>query len=117
MSDSDRRSGGRVDSIVVVQLEGAGHSIARNASERGLLIATRTELVVGDHLEITVRGRSTTHRTKARVVRVEKTPPSEAWPFRAALDLADALPPELIEEGSEAAAIFLRPGSIPPSSG
>ena len=78
MSDSDRRSGARVESIVVVQLEGAaaGHSIARNASERGLLIATRTELVVGDHLEITVRGRSTTHKTKARVVRVEKTPPT-----------------------------------------
>jgi hypothetical protein len=39
-------------------------------------------------------------------VRVEKTPPSEEWPFRIALELDEPLPAELIEEGARLAATF-----------
>ncbi len=116
MAEDNRRESERIESIVLVQLDADRHGIARNASSRGLLIATRSKLTAGDRIQITVRGRRESVETRARVVRVEETPPTEAWRYRVALELEDALPAELIEEGTAAAALFLRPGSIPPPS-
>jgi hypothetical protein len=104
MADSDRRTSQRVESIVVVALDSERHAVTRNASERGLLIATRSRFSPGDRIEVTVYGKSASLRTGARVVRVDETPPTESWRYRVALELDEVLPAELIEEGCAAAA-------------
>lgn len=109
VSEEERRSGNRVDAVVILQLDAEGrYGVSRDVSERGLLIATRTELKPGDRLDVTVRAKDQALKRTARVVRVEKAPPSEEWPFRVAMELDEPLPPEVIADGSKAAATFLR---------
>jgi hypothetical protein len=114
MTGTDRRAASRIESVVVVELDAIRHGVARNASERGLLIATRTKLTPGDRLEITVHGRRASIQTIGRVMRVEETRPTDAWRYRVALQLDDNIPADILEEGAETAARFLRHGSVPP---
>lgn len=115
MSEKERRAGERVEAIVVLQLDDQGrYGVTRDVSERGLLIATRNEFKPGDRLEVTIHGKGEQLKRTARVVRVEKSPPNEEWPFRIAMELDEALPSELIEQGTKAAAIFQRAGSQRP---
>ena len=115
MSENERRAGDRVEAIVVLQLDADGrYGVTRDMSDRGLLIATRTELQVGDRLEVTIQAKGQALKRSARVVRVQKAPPEEQWPFRIAMELDESLPPEVIEQGTKAAGIFQRPGSVRP---
>lgn len=118
-SQDDRRAAERHEAVVVVQLDEAGrHGVTRDVSEKGLLIATRSEFAVGDRLEITVHANNGPFKAKARVVRVEETPPEEPWRFRIALELDEPLPHEVAEDGARAAATLLRHSNSrpPPSS-
>lgn len=109
MSEKERRAGERLEAIIVVQLDEEGHyAVSRDVSERGLLIATRGDLRPDDRLHVIVHAKGQSLERTARVVRVEKTAPSEEWPFRAALELDEPLPKEVIEEGSRTAATFRR---------
>jgi hypothetical protein len=110
MTDKDRRTGERVEAIVVLQLDEQGrYGVTRDVSDKGLLIATREELRAGDRLDVVVYVKDQSLKRVARVVRVEKSPPSEEWPFRVAMELDGPLPSVVIEEGTRAAATFRRP--------
>ena len=101
MSEKERRAGERVEAIVVLQLDEEGrYGVTRDISDRGLLIATRIELQVGDRLDVVVHAKASSLKRSTRVVRVQKSPPSEEWPFRIAMELDEPLPPEVIEEGT-----------------
>lgn len=105
-----------MEAVVVLQLDEEGrYGVSRDVSERGLLVATRHELRAGDKIEVVVHAKGQSLKRTARVVRVQKSPPEEEWPFRIALELDEPLPPEVIEEGTKAATTFLRNGSAPPS--
>jgi hypothetical protein len=107
MTDKERRTGERVGAMVVLQLDDEGrYAVSRDVSERGLLVASREQLRIDDRLDVVVHGKGQSLKRTARVVRVEKTPPSEEWPFRIALELDEPLPAELIEEGARLAATF-----------
>ena len=109
MSENERRTGERLDAVILVQLDDEGrYGVSRDASERGVLIATREQLRVGDRIDVVIHAKGQLLQRKARIVRLEKAPPSEEWPFRAALELDEALPKEVLEEGTRAAATFLR---------
>ena len=115
MSENERRAGARVEAIVVLQLDEQGrYGVTRDMSDRGLLIATRNELQVGDRLEVTIPAKGEALKRAARVVRVEMAPPKEEGPFRVAMELDESLPEEVVEQGTRAAAIFQRPGSQRP---
>jgi hypothetical protein len=112
MGDSDRRAAERVEAIVVLQLDADGrYGVTRDVSERGLLLATRSEFKIDDRLEVVLFGKGEPLKRKARVVRVEKAGPTEEWPFRVAMELDEPFPPDLIEQGAKAAATFQRAGS------
>lgn len=118
MSEKERRAGERVEAIVVLQLDDEGrYGVTRDMSDRGLLIATRNEFQPGDRLEVTIQAKGDPLKRTARVVRVEKSPPNEEWPFHIAMELDEPLPPEVIEQGTKAAAIFQRHGSQRPPAG
>lgn len=103
--------------MVLVQLdESTQYGVTRDVSERGLLIATRSLMKVGDRLEVAIHDRAGVVRAKARVVRVEDTPPEEAWRYRVALELDEPLPSHVVENGTKAAARFLPSSSPPPRS-
>lgn len=107
MTEKDRRTGERLEALVVLQLDEQGrYGVTRDVSDRGLLIATRDELRVDDRLDVVILAKGQSFKRKARVVRVERTPPTEEWPFRVAMELEEPLPSEVIEEGSRAAATF-----------
>lgn len=115
MAESDRRAAERVEAIVVLQLDSEGrYGVTRDVSERGILLATRGEFQVDDRLEVVVFGKGESLKRKARVVRVEKLAPTEEWPFRVAMELDEPFPPEVIEQGTTAAATFQRAGSQRP---
>lgn len=112
MRDKERRTGERVDGIIVLQLDGEGrYGVTRDISDRGLLIATRSELKTDDRLDVVIHTKTQSLKRTARVVRVEKSPPSEEWPFRVAMELDEPLPREIIDEGAKAAATFVRSSS------
>jgi hypothetical protein len=105
--EADRRSVSRVDALVVVSLgEGRRHSVTRNVSERGLLIATRSKLEVGDRLELEMMTNSGTFSASGRVVRVDE-PPGAEWRYLVGLELDAALPHDVIEDGADTAARLL----------
>jgi hypothetical protein len=121
MSEEDnRRNAQRQDAIVLVEVtseEKAGRvGVTRNASDRGLLIATRTRFKVDDRLELTVHGKQGPLRVNARVVRVSESPPKESWRYAVAVHLDEPLPEEYLREGASAAAKLLSSGSKPPSA-
>lgn len=108
--DKERRTKDRVEAIVILQLDENGrYGVTRDMSDRGLLMATRDELRPGDRLDVTILAKGQSLKRNARVVRVERTPPSEEWPFRVALELDEPLPKDVIEEGSRVATTFHRP--------
>jgi hypothetical protein len=108
----EQRSAQRFDAIVVVSLDDKGsYGVARDASERGLLIATRHVLETGDRLNVTLQTSSGAIERSCRVVRVTVTPPEEAWRFRVALELDEPLPKETVDEGSRVAATFDEPAA------
>ena len=86
--------------------EGRRHSVTRNVSERGLLIATRSKLDVGDRLEMEIVTKSGTFAASGHVVRIEE-PPGAEWRYLVGLELDAALPPDVIEDGAETAARLL----------
>src|SRR5688572_25590419 len=107
--EDNRRAAERVEAMVLVQFDSEGrHGVTRDVSTKGLLIATRYAFRVGDRLEVTIHAKSGSTKTRAKVVRVEETPPSEPWRFRIAMELDEELKKETIEEGAEAAAVLLR---------
>jgi len=114
--EDERRSAERVDAMVLVQFDDEGrHGVTRDVSSKGLLIATRYKFREGDRLEVTIHAKSGHVKTTAKVVRVEETPPSEAWRYRIAMELEEALATSVIEEGAEAAATLLgRASQHPP---
>jgi hypothetical protein len=116
MTDKERRAGERVEGIVVLQLDESGrYGVTRDISDKGLLIATRSEMKPGDRLDVVLRTKDLQLKRKARVVRVEKSPPNEEWPFRVAMELDEPLPREVIDEGAKAATTFTRASDRPPS--
>ena len=116
-SEANRRASERVDAIVVVKLDEDGrHGVTRDVSEKGLLIATRSRFSPGDRLDLTVYAATGTMRANARVVRVDDTPPEEAWRYRLAVELEEPLPQDVIENGARAAATLLRRPSEPPAT-
>src|SRR5690606_21690358 len=115
MTDNDkekeRRAGERLEAIVVLQLDEEGrYGVTRDMSDRGLLVATREELRPDDRLDVVVHAKGQSFKRSARVVRVQRTPPSEEWPFRVAMELDEPLPSDVIEEGTRAAATFRHSG-------
>jgi hypothetical protein len=120
LSEQDRRTAARVDAILVVELsseeKGSRQGITRNVSERGLLIATRSKFNPGDRLELTLLAANASPvNVNARVVRVDETPPEQAWRYRVAVELEEAVPGGLIEDGAAAAARLLgRASTAPP---
>jgi len=107
--ESDRRNGTRVEALVVVQLDDAGrYGVTRDVSTKGVLLATRVPLAIGAELDLVILGARGKHETKATVVRVERTAPTEEWPFRIAMNLVEELPEHLIEDGTNAAATLYR---------
>ena len=109
MSENERRTAERLEAMVIVQLDEQGrYGVSRDVSERGLLIATREELRPEDRLQVVVHVKDQSLQRTARVVRVERTPPTEEWPFRAALELDEPLPKEVIDAGTQTAATFHR---------
>ena len=120
MTESNRRAAERVEAIVVLQLDADGrYGVTRDVSERGLLLATRSEFKLDDRLEVVIFQKGEPLKRKARVVRVEKAAPTEQWPFFVAMELDEPFPPEVIEQGTQAAATFQRAGSQrpPPARG
>lgn len=107
MAEDERRAGERFEAIVVLQLDEDGrYGVTRDVSERGLLIATRQALRPGERLQVVVHAKDESLPRTARVVRVEKAPPEEEWPFRVGLELDEPLPKEIIEFGTRVAATF-----------
>ncbi len=107
--DKNRRTAERVDAVVVLQLDEKGsYGVTRDVSQRGLLLATRVELTPGDTLEVTVHANEQSFKRNARVVRVEKTQPHEEWPFRVAMELDEAVPEAVLEDGMRAATRLLK---------
>jgi hypothetical protein len=115
MTVDERRRESRVDSIVVVEVasgEKAGRfGVTHNASEHGLLIATRTKFKPGDYIELVVHGHDRVVHLRGHVVRVEETPPTFEWRYRAAIELDEPLPKQVIQDGTEAATRLLRSAS------
>lgn len=108
--ENERRTGERVNGIVVLQLgEDGRYGVTRDMSDRGVLMATREKLEPGDRLEVVIHARGRALKRQVRVVRVERTPRNEEYPFRAALELDEPLPSDVIEEGSRVATTFHRP--------
>jgi hypothetical protein len=106
----DRRGKTRLDALVVVRL-GEGHvGVTRNASERGLLVATQIQVAVGDRLELVVGAKTGPIPVRGRVVRVEE-PPGAELRYLVAIELDDALPRNVIEDGAKAAGDLLPPSS------
>jgi hypothetical protein len=121
MSEDERRRESRVDSIVVVEVasgEKAGRfGVTHNASEHGLLIATRTSFKPGDYIELVVHQhdqQDSVIRLKGHVVRVEETPPTFEWRYRVGIRLDEPLSKQVIQDGSEAATRLLRSASGKP---
>ena len=107
MAEDERRAGERFEAIVVLQLDEEGrYGVSRDISERGLLVATRQELRAGERLNVVVHGKGESLPRTARVVRVQRTPPKEEWPFLVGLELDEPLPKEIIEQGTRVAATF-----------
>jgi len=116
VSEKNRRAAERMDARVVLRLDAEGrYGVTRDVSDRGLLLATRTELSAGDRLDVVIYAAGGTLTRKARVVRVEKAPPSEEWPFHVAMELDEPLPNVVIEQGTKAAATLSGPASRPPT--
>ena len=107
MIGNERRAAERVEAIVVLQLDEQGrYGVTRDMSDRGVLLATRQELHIDDRVHVVVHAKGQSLKRTARVVRVQKTPPNEEWPFRVAMELDTPLPTDVIEEGTRAAATF-----------
>lgn len=105
MTNEDRRNTERVEALVVVQLgEDGRYGVTRDASDRGLLVATPVRYEPGDRLQIAVQDDAGVFRADARVVRVEETPPTETWRYRVALELDERLPRHIVDRGTEAKA-------------
>ena len=114
-SDEERRSSNRVDAIVLVQVaESDRYGVSRDVSEKGVLIATRFRFTAGDRLELAIHGVNGVVTTMARVVRVETSPPEEAWAYQVALELDTPIPREIIEHGAKAATRLLPTSKLPP---
>jgi hypothetical protein len=114
-SEAERRGSKRIEGIILVELDREGrHGVTRDMSERGLKIATRSVFNVGDRLEITIRAKTGSIDAKARVVRVDKSPEAETWPYHVALELDEGLPSDVLQEG-EVAATLLGAASGPPA--
>jgi len=109
----NKRSSTRHVGIAVVTFDAnesdGRYGITRNLSEKGLLIATRTRIEVGERLTLTIRAPGVELRAEGHVLRVEKTDPSEPWPFRVAVALDTPLPAVLIEASEVLAETFRRP--------
>jgi hypothetical protein len=94
----------RVPAFVAVELSSKTKpgrcGVTRNASGKGLLIATRSRFAVGDEVDVALHVGQRLGRTSARVVRVEENgrDSAEAWRFRLAVELDFELPQELIDE-------------------
>src|SRR5690349_13852913 len=115
MTEENRRAAERVDAMVLVQFDQDGrHGVTRDVSSKGLLIATRFKFTVGDTLEVTIHAKSGTQKARAKVVRVEETPPTEPWRYRIAMQLEEELAKDVIVDGAQAAAVLLRRASTPP---
>jgi hypothetical protein len=100
----ERRTTERVEALVVVMIGGhKRHAVTRNASERGLLIATRSKLELGDRLELQIPSKDTTIQVTGRVVRIDE-PPDAEWRYLVGLELDEPLPHVVIEAGKETAA-------------
>ena len=105
----ERRSGKREEAVIVVQFDDMGsYGVTRDMSDKGLLIATRHAFATGDLIDVTVLAPSGQVDRIGRVVRVERTPPTEEWPFRVAVELDEPLPSAAITDGLKVAA-NLRP--------
>ena len=117
-TEEERRAAERVDAMVLVQFDEDGrHGVTRDVSTKGLLIATRCRFNPGDRLEVTIHAKAGSLKRKAKVVRVEETPPSEPWRFKVAMELEEELANAIIDEGAQAAALLLRRASnAPPGS-
>lgn len=117
-SEANRRTSERVEALVLVQFDEEGrHGVTRDVSDKGLLIATRCKFSPGDRLDLVVYADTGTLRANARVVRVDATPPGEAWSYRMAVELEAPLPQEVIDKGARAAATLLRrPSDAPPNT-
>ena len=114
--EEERRTSGRVEALVLVQLgDKDDYGVTRDVSERGLLIATRSRFIVGDRIEVAVHGATGVVKANARVIRVQETPPEEPWRYRVALELDEPIPSQVVEHGARAAATLLR-SKPPPSS-
>lgn len=113
-ADDERRTAERVEAIVIVELDEGRHGVTRNVSGSGLLIATRSRFTPGDRLELTIHATSASIRSKARVIRVDETPPTESWRYRIAVELEEPLPDLVIEDGARSAAKLLGKPSTPP---
>ncbi|AKU97048.1 hypothetical protein AKJ09_03712 [Labilithrix luteola] len=77
--------------------EKAGRAgIARNASEAGLLVVTRSRFRAGEKVKLTVYAGSQNENVSGRVMRVEENPidSAEIWRWRLAIALEDATLPE-----------------------
>jgi hypothetical protein len=113
-SDGERRSAERIEALVIVGLDEERYGVTRDVSERGLLIATRSRFTPGDRIEVTIHDTESSTRATARVVRVDEAPPEDSWRYRVALELDAPLTPRVIEHGTRAAAMLLRPSRPPP---
>lgn len=111
----DRRAGTRVEALVVVKLGRDKLGVTRNASERGLLIATRSRMSVGDRLELVIGATTGQIPVQGRVVRVDE-PKDAEWRYLVAVDLDETLPRDVLEHGQEAAGKLLRQPARPPTS-
>jgi hypothetical protein len=77
------------------------YGVTRNASGKGLLIATSSRFAVGDELALSVLAGNTERRVSARVVRVEENAVSspEVWRYRLAVELDEELDGALLDQG------------------
>jgi hypothetical protein len=115
MSESERRTTPRHEAVIVVEVAAGDRAgrmgITRNASEKGILMATQARFKPGDRLELTVRAKSGSAKATGRVVRVDERS-GEDWRYRVAVELDDRIPDAFIEEGATVAAT--KYGSMPP---
>ena len=99
-----RRKTQRMPAILAVELSSKAKpgrcGVTRNASDRGLLIVTRSLFSVGEELDLSVLARDQARRVGARVVRVEENDARspEVWRYRLAVEIDGSLPVELLDQ-------------------
>ena len=98
-----RRSAPRMPVALAVMLSSSAKpgrcGVTRNASRKGLLIATPSRFSVGEELSVSVHVGAEAGHVAARVVRVEENAADspEVWRYRLAVELEEALPASLLE--------------------